>query len=353
MPPKDRSESHIGSQSSEERRGVRQGELGWVPGLEKNANFRLWYFQFRNGAETYLNTDVYPDPRSRRFGFLNALTRAAQLGKNDALLIQLELYDNAGLYCDALVDKIKQKYLPKDNIMKTKMCEEFFAFKREGRLGESVEKLNNLMLECQKAGYEPDESSVQMKYKTLLRKDEITTFELYISRDQLSGTRPDGESVVDQTRRVMELLALDREGVSKQLQEATGFSGGAFGTSSGDGKKRGKRRGKGPRRQGYSGGADNGKQQITNKSQCKKCGRHNCKSLETGKATDCYYHTQTCNACGATGHKASCCPKAASKQQYDKSKPKARVHFAGAEDADCDEEFNDVPPGFQGCQPKA
>ena len=209
---------------SEDRTRVRQGELGWVPGLEKNANFRLWYFQFRNGAKAYLNTQVYPDAEDRRYGYLNALTRAAQLGKNDALLIQLELYDNAGLYCEALVDKMKEKYLPKDNIMKTKMCEEFFAFKRDGRLGESVEKLNNLMLECQKAGYEPDENSVQMKYKTLLRKDEITTFELYMSRDQLSGTRPDGETVVEQTRRVMELLALDREGVSKQLQEALRWS---------------------------------------------------------------------------------------------------------------------------------
>ncbi len=111
-----RPEPHTGSQSSEERRGVRQGELGWVPGLEKNANFKLWYFQFRNGAETYryLNTDVYPDQRSRRFSFLHALTRAAHTGKNEDLLIQLELYDNAGLCCEALVDKIKQKLLSND-----------------------------------------------------------------------------------------------------------------------------------------------------------------------------------------------------------------------------------------------
>ena len=110
-----RPEPHTGG-PSEERRGVRQGELGWVPGLEKNANVdvKLWYFQFCNGAETYLNTDVYPDQRSRRFSFLHALTRAAHMGKNEDLLIQLELYDNAGLCCEAVVDKIKQKLLPND-----------------------------------------------------------------------------------------------------------------------------------------------------------------------------------------------------------------------------------------------
>jgi len=36
------------------------------------------------------------------------------MGKNEDLLIQLELYNHAGLCCEALVDKIKQKLLSND-----------------------------------------------------------------------------------------------------------------------------------------------------------------------------------------------------------------------------------------------
>ena len=95
--------------SSEDRnRCVRQGELQWVPGLKKNGNFRLWFFQFRNGAETYLNREVYPNPESRRYGYLNALRRAATLGDNEELMIKLKIYDSYGLYCDDLMCRIQQ-----------------------------------------------------------------------------------------------------------------------------------------------------------------------------------------------------------------------------------------------------
>ena len=352
--------SHIGG-PSEDRNRVRPGELLWVPALEKNGNFRLWYFKFRNGAQTYLSEDVYPDASKRRYGYLNALTRAADLGKNDALLVQLELYDSAKIYCDALLEKIKQKYMPRDNILRTKMYEVFSGFKREGKLGDSIEKLNNVLLECLKAGFEPDGASLELKYRSLLRMDELTTFELYLTRDNING-KPLGESDVDQIRRVMEQMAIDKEGVSKQQESAAfGFCGGAFnGQNSKDGKKRGKgKKDKGPRRQGYSNGADGSKNadRSTPTVSCNRCGRSNCKSVSTKNASDCYYFKQKCHECGATGHKATCCPRkdAAGKDNHKKHH---RVHFADADaaDADCsgadqDGDLN-IPPGFQGCQPR-
>ena len=83
--------------------------------------------------------------------------------------MDLELYDLVGIYCESLLEKLREKHMPKDALLKTKMAEEFFAYKREGRLGDSVARLSTLVLECRKAGYVPDDSTLQMKSRLLLR----------------------------------------------------------------------------------------------------------------------------------------------------------------------------------------
>ena len=170
-------------------------------------------------------------------------------------------------------------------------------------------------------------------------------FEVYLSKDQLAGNRPEGESDADQTRRVLELLALDKEGTTKQ-QETSGFAGGAFGNGSSAGK--GKGRGKGPRRAGYNGG-ENRDQKSSNQVGCKNCGWYHCKSLVSKKQSDCKASKIVCHECGQKGHYQKYCPKGAGNQ-----KQKARVHFAEAEEHEgCGSGCDDVPPGFQRCQPKA
>ena len=336
-------ELNTGGLASEDRRCVRQGELSWVPAFEKNVNFRLWFFQFKIGAETYLNQDVYPDAKGRRYGFLNALMRAASLGRNDGLLIDLELYDSAGIYCEALLEKIKQKYMPKDALLRVKMSEEFFNFKREGKLGESVERLNMPVLECRKARYEPDDATLQLKYRVLLRKEEVPMFEVYLSKD--TGTQED-EASAEKTRRVLELLALDKEGISSK-QDAVGFCGGAFREGPKSGKRHshhGKRQDN-PRRAGFGGGGHS-EQKVANQSECKKCGKAGCKSMSSKDQNDCPANKFKCNGCGQKGHWFKCCPK-----QNKQHNQKARVNFAEAEDHE--EGCDSIPPGFQGCQPKA
>ena len=335
MGPKS-SECNIGG-LSEDRNCVRRGELGWVPGLQRNGNFRLWYFQFRNGAMTYLNERVYPNAEERRYGFLNALTRAAQMGNNEELLLELELLDSDNVQCEELLERVKQIYQPQDALLEQKASEEFFSFRREGKLGETVRKLNSLVLECKKAGYKPDEKALRLKYKSLLRKDEVALFEVYLSKDEAAESEKSDQHI----RRVLEAYARDREGISSK-QEAAGFCGGSFGNSS-DAKNKGKSQ-KQPRRAGYSGGG-NRESKAPDTSECKKCGRSNCKALKSKTASDCHAHKLKCSGCGQTGHFLKCCFKKAQKQ-------KAKANFAEADDQE-DADYDDVPPGFLGGQPKA
>jgi hypothetical protein len=343
MAPK---ELHSGGQPVEERR-VRQGDLSWVPAVSEKGNFRVWYIKFKNFAKSYLSTEVYPNAEARRDGYYNALMKAADLGANDQFVLDLDLYDSAGIQCEALLEKMKLKYMPRDAHEALRLSKEFYAFNRDGKLGESIAQLNLLLLECRKAGFTPDDECILMKYRHLLRREEIPIFEMYLARDSLSGKRPLGESDAEQTKRVIELLALDKEGIPKK-QESGGFAGGAFSKESGKGKGK---QNKEPRRAGFSGG--NAEQTGANKTECSKCGRPNCKSLKTKNMSDCNAHNKECSKCKETGHYAKCCKKKAQNaQQGQKQKAKKQAHFAEAEDYE-ESGAEDVPPGFQKCQPRA
>ena len=334
---------------SEERRGPKQGELQWVPALERRGNFRLWLFQFRSGADLYLSKDVYPAPAVRRLGYLNALTRAATLGKNEELLLELELLHTEGHECEDLLEKIVKIYQPQDVLLKQRAGEELLAFRREGKLGEALRKLNTLVLECKKAGYRPDVETLCLKYKSLLRKDEIALFEVYFAKDEQN----DDETNDQRMRRVMEAYARDREGILKQ-QEQAGFAGAAFGQqgsrNNANGRGRGGQRGRrsGGRRHGYLGGDSKQQGSGGNNKGCSKCGSSSCKSLSSGKASDCYYFKLKCNRCKATGHKAVCCPELSNDK-----KGKAQACAVQEDDNDHESQgVEDNPPGFQRRQPR-
>lgn len=334
--------------NGEERRGPKQGELQWVPPLERRGNFRLWLFQFRAGADLYLSQEVYPVPEVRRLGYLNALTRAATLGKNEELLIELELLHAEGSECEALLDKVVKIYQPQDALLKQRAGEELLAFKREGRLGESLRKLNTLVLECRKAGYRPESETLCLKYKSLLRKDEVALFEVYFAKDEIA----EGESTDQRMRRVLEAYARDREGILKE-QEHAGFAGAAIGNRQGsrggaNGRGRGGgKRGRGGRRHGYLGGDSKQQGSGGGDKGCSKCGATNCKALTTGKASDCFYFKLKCRRCHQVGHKASCCPQASDR------KPNGQAYAAQEGDDHEDEsQGGDNPPGFPPRQPR-
>lgn len=246
---------------NEDRRGggPRRGDLQWVVPFEKRANFRIWLFQFTSAAQFWLSKEVYPNEEDRAVVYLNALTRAATLGKNEELLVELELLHSDGLTCEALLAKIKEIYQPQDELLKQKAGQDFLHFRREGRLCDSLRKLNSLVLECKKADYRPDVATMCVKYKSLLRKDEAREFATYFAAKKFqfaSTTQTEDQRL----RRIMEAFACDGEGLSKE-QEQSGFCGAAIGNRGGRGQAAENRnsggrggRQRGQRRHGFRGG---------------------------------------------------------------------------------------------------
>ena len=193
-----------------------------------------------------------------------------------------------------------------------------------------------------------------LKYKSLLRKDEIALFEVYIAKDAQTGNETDDQRM----RRVMEAYARDREGILKQ-QEQAGFAGASFGNQQGSkctygangrgGNKRG--RGNGGRRHGYVGGDSKQPGSGSGSKSCSKCGSTSCKSLSSGKASDCYYFKLKCNRCKVVGHKASCCPQGADKKHNNNAQACAAHEDENDQLGDF-QGVEDNPPGFPRRQPR-
>jgi len=99
--------SHIGV-PSEDR--PRKGEMSWIPAIRKAGDIRSWQYKFRTGSGLLLSVKVYRDKAERKVAYESALLKAAAEFEEMCQLI--ELYSDAGLACEELLDKIVNHYMP-------------------------------------------------------------------------------------------------------------------------------------------------------------------------------------------------------------------------------------------------
>jgi hypothetical protein len=264
---------------------VRQGQIDWVPAFEKTTEFRTWLFIFRTGAGTYLSKKVYPDAEERKFAWLNALLKAATLGKNMELVRYLDLCDRNGTKCESLLKKLEQKYQPAIEREEQKATESLLMYLRGNKtLTDAVKELNERVLECRKLGYDPDEKTLIKKYETLLTQQERPLYRLY------SETYAEGGTDFETTVRVLEKLGRDQE-PDKTREHGSGpvFAGHANARQNKQKKHH---------RHGYAENR-NERAEVTN---CQRCGSHKCKSMQSGNKEDCNAYDKDCKKCGKKGH---------------------------------------------------
>lgn len=288
---------------------IRQGQIDWVPAFEKISQFRMWHFQFRIGASTYLSERVYPNEEERHLAWLTALLKASSLGKNEELARLLELYDRTGVKCDAMLKKLEERYKPAIDLEKQKATEKFLTFTR-GRLAltEAIKQLRDCLLEAQKLCYNPDEETIVLKFESLLKMEERPLYRIYLAQDNSERSKQ------DKTIGVLESLGRDMEaGKGDGGSGSAAFAGGAFGSNRGPGR----RDGRSDRRPKRSGFAQNGEEKASKVKTCDRCGLAHCKSLKDGKRESCKAFDKVCHSCNKKGHFSSVC-RTAKKDANDK-----------------------------------
>ena len=336
-----REESHIVNR-------VRKGQVDWVPPLSKAAEFKSWRFRFSMGAGCYLTTEVYPSDDERRCAWQIALLRAATLGNFGEMIQLLELWDNDGVTCEDLLQRLERQFMPSVEAELKKAMQHFVAFSRGKRsLSQAVKDLKVALLECQKQGYRPDPQKKQLKFEALLSATEIPILRLYTDQEKrlqgsLGGCRranggKDDAAEFEVFMRALEALAKDQEEQRSNVDSSNGpFAGGAFDkTKDADGKKKSHQ----PKRSGYRG--DGGKDE----QKCPKCG-FSCGAVR-GKGKDkCPAVDKECRKCGKKGHFESVCRSGKSqasktdKKQNEKSNSKASAAMGGRSDCASEECFH-------------
>ena len=295
--PATTSQSGSPHEGVEKHSKIRPGQIDWVTALERPADFKSWLFRFRIGSKMYLSEKVYPDEDERRFAWLNALLRAATLGKNEEMIRLLELYDNGGTTCEELLVNLEKRFMPEEEMERKRTTLAFMAFNRGKRtLTNAVKELKIVLLDCERYGFSPDDATRRAKYESLLLSSELPFFTLYLNADksQLS-IATNRESETEKVIRVLEKYGRDQDGI-RSVDNGNGptFAGSSFS----DNRKGSKE--KKPKRKGFATFA-NGREENPNRNTppCKKCGRVCAAVKGTGA---CPAQDRTCNKCGKIGH---------------------------------------------------
>ena len=297
---------------------IRKGHLDWVTGIANASEFRSWSFAFSKGAKMFLSVEAYTKEDERMDAFMNAYLRAAHLGGFDDMRTMLELYDRKGIKGEEILKKLQDRYLPTAEIEKKKAMQNFLKFDKGGRsLFQAVKDLNVLLLECFKAGYQPDDLTVQGIFEGLVPANQLTLYrilkEKMSSLKALSALTP--EEDLKYTMQAVEEMGKVQE-MANMANDEPPFAGGAFGKD-----KRGKGKGKwNPKRKGYN-NAENGtndREQAQQKSKCTRCGKR-CPYSKGQPLDTCYAYNKDCHKCGGKGHYGPLC----------KTKPKEGSKAAG------------------------
>ena len=303
---------------SEERSRIRKGQIDWIVGLDKAAEFKSWSFKFKMGAATYLSKDVYQNDDERRFAWVNALIRASSLGKFQELCDQVELLDASGFKCEKLLEKLEKRYLPAIDVEKKRISSMFLSFNRNrSSLLDSYKSLQQILLECRKYGFVPGEETEQAKLEELILPEELPIFRLYIERER---TNNEDDSELELIRSAIEALGKDQEDKRKGSNQSTPIFAGT--TQRG---VRSDRSEKVPRRKGHPerSGVEAGKLKQGN---CGRCGK-NCPAARGEPKEKGYAFDKECRKCGKKNHFESVCKSG-----------KTAAFSKGAEDKQHDED---------------
>ena len=285
---------HTGGLSSEDPSysKPKQGDISWIPAFDEK-QIRMFFFLWNMSSPLYLSKKEYPDEKLRRIAYSHALAQAGVKGKNYEMVGDIELWHESGYFCEKLVEKLKEKYMPTVVLQKKKVVQEFFAFQRDGsKLSEAVRKLSSKVLECRQVDYKPDEETIALKYESLLLPAEVPMYQVYLNQtDEIEG-----QSRAERVRFVMETFARDKEGPEKKQQKEL-FCGSAHAEKDKSGRN--------PKRLGYR--SNKGNEKHGNGPECSYCGDKNCKALQSKKKEDCKAHGKTCGKCGLKHHLTHVC----------------------------------------------
>jgi hypothetical protein len=79
---------------------LKMGQLDWIPSFTcaTPAEFSIWKYQFKTGADFYLANEIFDTIEKRRVAWQNALIKSASLAKNFEMIKLLELHTEAGVF---------------------------------------------------------------------------------------------------------------------------------------------------------------------------------------------------------------------------------------------------------------
>jgi hypothetical protein len=292
---------------SEERTGEEKlrGQLEWVPILSNAKDFRSWLFKFRAGAKIYLNERVYKVEEERNEAFEYALLRAADKGGFKEMCCQLELLDHKKIRGDERLKRLEKRFLPALETEEREASEALDNFKRGGKLlSTAVHELQDIVLRCHKAGYEPESKTVINRLKSLVKPTEYFQFEVLLQSEREGDAEEKTVNALERLARINERAAPPSD--APQLagmaeappSDAPQLAGRAANLNVKD-------RNKGPRRNGYG----NPPVEAPPSGTCDRCGVKRCPCSRGADKEKCFAFNKICTACGKPNHYSTVCRK--------------------------------------------
>ena len=289
---------------------IRKGQIDWIVGISKPAEFKSWIFKFKVGARIYLSSDVYQNEEELHNAWLNALVIAATKGSFEEMMYILELLESEGVRGEKLLEHLERKFAPTAEIERKQAIEAFMKYTRGKKtLMEAVKELKIIVLECNKNGFKPDKETLIAKYEMLLDSQELPIFRSY--EDRYKGLPFTTE--LEKYIRALEELAKDQEDKKPRKEHESETFAGASKQSF-------------RKRSGYR--SQKKEEESSTKQKCTRCGLP-CPAAK-GKGYDkCPAANKTCNKCGKKGKYADVCRSKDSKEKNE-IKASGKKNKAGA-----------------------